>query len=309
MKVHHLNCGTMRPFGGRLVSGTGPLLATAELVCHCLLIETDHGLVLVDSGLGTGDVTDPDASLSRGWQWRSRPVLDIAETALRQVEQLGYSASDVRHVVLTHLDLDHAGGLRDFPDAQVHVLRTELEAATAARTSAERMRYPRLHWSHVTRWAPHDPQGETWFGFEAVRELPGLPAEILLVPLIGHTVGHTGVAVRDGDRWLLHAGDAYLFHGEMRPEAPWCSPGLRFIQNRMETVRGLRIANQDRLRELVRYHGDEITVFSAHDPVELRTAQRGRVAGGLSAAAAGTSARRAGRPGRAAASPATPRPR
>jgi hypothetical protein len=44
MTIHHLNCGTMRPFGGRLVSGTGPVLATAELVCHCLLVEADHGL-------------------------------------------------------------------------------------------------------------------------------------------------------------------------------------------------------------------------------------------------------------------------
>jgi glyoxylase-like metal-dependent hydrolase (beta-lactamase superfamily II) len=142
-----------------------------------------------------------------------------------------------------------------------------------------------------------------------VRELPGLPPEILLVPLIGHTVGHTGVAVRDGDRWLLHAGDAYFFHGEMRPEAHWCTPALRLMQNQAETARGLRLANQDRLRELVGSHGDEVTVFSAHDPVELRAAQGARAAGGLSAAAAGTSARRAGRPGRAAASPATPRPR
>jgi glyoxylase-like metal-dependent hydrolase (beta-lactamase superfamily II) len=273
VKVHHLNCATMRPFGGRLVTGTGPVLATAALVCHCLLIETDNGLVLVDSGLGTGDVTDPDATLDRGWRRLARPVLDIGETALHQVEGLGFRASDVRHVVLTHLDLDHGGGLRDFPDAQVHVLRTELEAALNARSGSERTRYPRGQWAHGPKWAPHDPQGEEWLGFQAVRDIPGLPPEILLVPLIGHTVGHTGVAVREHDRWLLHAGDAYFFHGEMRPDAPWCTPGLRLMQRRVETVRGMRLANQDRLRELVRSHGDEITVFNAHDPVQLRAAR------------------------------------
>lgn len=45
MRVHHLNCGTMRPFGGRLVDGTGSVLRRAEMVCHCLLLETSGGLV------------------------------------------------------------------------------------------------------------------------------------------------------------------------------------------------------------------------------------------------------------------------
>ncbi|MFD0510570.1 MBL fold metallo-hydrolase [Streptomyces aureus] len=31
---------------------------------------------------------------------------------------LGYAVDDVRHIVLTHLDLDHAGGLPDFPRAR-----------------------------------------------------------------------------------------------------------------------------------------------------------------------------------------------
>jgi glyoxylase-like metal-dependent hydrolase (beta-lactamase superfamily II) len=276
MRIHHLNCGTMRPYGGRLVSGSGPVLAAAEMICHCLLVEADHGLVLVDSGYGTDDVRYPDASLTRSFRRLARPVLAESETALRQVEGLGFSAEDVRDVVLTHLDLDHGGGLRDFPHARVHVLRSELEAARSARTSTERTRYPRAQWAHGPRWVTHDPQGDEWFGFAAVRDLPDVRADIRLVPLTGHTVGHTGVAVRDGDGWLLHAGDAYFHHDEMRADAPACPPGLRYMQARMETARGLRLANQERLRELVREHGDQITVFSAHDPVELQTLQRHR---------------------------------
>jgi len=274
MRVHHLNCGTMRPFGGRLVSGSGPLLATAEMICHCLLVEADHGLVLVDTGYGLDDVRDPDASLTRGFRRLARPVRDESETALRQIEALGFSADDVRDVVLTHLDLDHGGGLRDFPHARVHVLRSELEAARSARTSRERTRYPRAQWSHGPRWVTHDPQGEEWFGFAAVGALPGVDADIRLVPLAGHTVGHTGVAVRDGDGWLLHAGDAYFHRREMRADAPACPPGLRWMQRRMETARGLRLANQERLRELVRDNADRITIFCAHDASELRALQR-----------------------------------
>ena len=273
MKVHHLNCGTMRPYGGRLISGTGSVFAAATMVCHCLLIETEAGLVLVDSGLGTGDVRDPDATLDRNWRRLCRPVLDESETALRQIERLGYAASDVRHVVLTHLDLDHAGGLRDFPAAKVHVLADELAAAESARTAAERRRYPRAQWAHGPDWVTHRPDGEDWFGFQAVRDIAGLPADILLVPLVGHTLGHTGVAVRTGERWLLHAGDAFFFHRETATP-PYCSPALRVMQRQVETVRELRLANQDRLRELVRDHGDTVDVINAHSEILLRQHQR-----------------------------------
>ncbi|MBP2340579.1 glyoxylase-like metal-dependent hydrolase (beta-lactamase superfamily II) [Saccharothrix coeruleofusca] len=262
MKAHHLNCGTMRPFGGRLVSGRGSAFATAELVCHCLLLETDDGLVLVDTGIGLEDIRDPSPTLP--WYWRAvaRPSLDESETALRQVERLGFRAEDVRHVVLTHMDLDHAGGLRDFPHAEVHVLREELDGLLEP---AAKARYPLGQRAHGPKWRPYEPTGERWFGFDGVREFR---PDVLLVPLIGHTRGHTGVAVRTGGKWLLHAGDSYFFHGQLE-ERPSCPPGLALLEKGMETVRDLRLSNLERLRELVRDHRSEVDVFSAHDPVEL----------------------------------------
>ncbi|MEU4738881.1 MBL fold metallo-hydrolase [Actinosynnema sp. NPDC023658] len=270
MKVHHLNCGTMRPFGGKLVTGEGSYFRAAELVCHVLLLETDDGLVLVDSGLGVGDVRRPGDTLARWWRAMSRPVLDESETAVRQVEALGFAASDVRDVVLTHLDLDHGGGLRDFPQARVHLSAEELAAATRPdRSGNDRVRYPDGQWRHGPKWVPHETTGETWFGFSGVREVR---PDVLLVPLFGHTHGHTGVAVRDGDRWLLHAGDSYFFHGEMATP-PHCPPALTFMQKRMQVASGLRLANQDRLRELVRDHGASVDVFNAHDATLLRRHQ------------------------------------
>ncbi len=266
MKVHHLNSGTMRPFGGKLVDGKGSAFSAATLVCHVLLLETDDGLVLVDSGMGLEDVRNPGPTLAWHWRLMSRPVLDERETALRQVEALGFRAVDVRHIVLTHLDLDHAGGLRDFPNAEVHVLQEELDSALRpGKTGNDRTRYPDGQWSHGPKWVTHEPHGEQWFGFDGVREFR---PDILLVPLIGHTRGHTGVAVNTGSGWLLHAGDSYMYHGEMRTP-PNSTPALRFMQSRMDTVRELRLSNQDRLRDLVRNHGDEIDVFSAHDAAEL----------------------------------------
>ncbi len=254
MKVHHLNCGTMRP----------PLVA-GGIVAHCLLIETDRGLVLVDTGFGTHEVTNPGETINALSRAVLKPVLEIEETAIFQVEKRGYGAEDVRHILLTHLDLDHAGGLRDFPNATVHVLDTELEAATNPPTAKDRMRFPKAQREGVT-FETHKAEGENWFGFEAVRDIAGLPEDILMVPLIGHTRGHTGIAVKGDDGWLLHAGDAYFYRGEIETP-PSNIFALKLTAKQTETIREQRLSNVERLKELKA--NEDVEIFCAHDPVEL----------------------------------------
>ncbi|GLZ34375.1 MBL fold metallo-hydrolase [Lentzea sp. NBRC 105346] len=257
MKVRHLNLGTMRP-----------LLLGAEMVCHSLLVETEQGLVLVDTGFGTHEVLEPREHMPWAVRAIMRPRLAMEETAAHQVVDLGYELTDVRHIVLTHLDFDHSGGLRDFPHATVHVLADELTAARNPVTRNEKQRYPAVQRAGVDNWATHTATGEPWFGFEAVRDIPGLPDDILLVPLIGHTRGHTGVAVKGDDKWLLHAGDAYFHRADMAspPKGPAL---LNVFQKQVQVIAGQRLSNQDRLRRLVAEHADEVDVFCAHDPVEL----------------------------------------
>jgi glyoxylase-like metal-dependent hydrolase (beta-lactamase superfamily II) len=269
MKVHHLNCGTMHPVGGGLVDGRPGLLRRSELVCHCLLLETGDGLVLVDTGFGRQAAEQPG-------KWLGKPFLTmvgakpaVEESAAAQITALGLSPEDVRHIVPTHLDIDHAGGLADFPNAVVHVRAEEHRAATSPKNPRERVRFRQIQFAHTPLWAPYDESGESWFGFDAVRELKGLPPEILLIPLAGHTMGHSGVAVDTGDGWLLHAGDAYFFHGQLDPVRPHCPPGLTLFQNLVQTKHEPRMANLRRLRELARNHADEVIIFSAHDPVDL----------------------------------------
>jgi glyoxylase-like metal-dependent hydrolase (beta-lactamase superfamily II) len=273
MRIHHLSCGSLCPHGGRLIGGEGGLLSTADVVCHCLLIEKADGLVLVDTGFGREDARNP-AQLGQPFRAVLRPRPRLAETAIAQVEGLGFAAADVRHVVATHLDVDHAGGLPDFPDAEVHVLAAEL--AEALRPSLrERSRYiGGAHWKHGPRWVEHrcEAGGERWFGFESVRILPGPDAEVALIPLLGHSRGHTGVAVNAGERWLLHCGDAYFNHGEVATP-PSCPPGLRVFQRVLASDNGARTANAERLRELAASHGDEIALFCSHDPHELTREQ------------------------------------
>ncbi len=51
-KIHHLKCGSMCPVCAPLFGQKG---WKAEIVCHCLLVETDRGLVLIDTGFGLQD--------------------------------------------------------------------------------------------------------------------------------------------------------------------------------------------------------------------------------------------------------------
>ena len=196
-----------------------------------------------------------------------RPDTRPHGSVLGQLAGLGFTREDVRHVIPTHLDLDHAGGLPDFPEAQVHVFEAEHRAAMERATLQDRTRYRRQHFAHGPRWDLRSEEGERWFGFAGVRAIDR-HEEILLIPLIGHTRGHCGVAVRNEQGWLLHAGDAYFFHGELeRP--PRCPPGLVLFQLLAALDNRQRRANQDRLRELVHAHGSEVEVHSAHCPVEL----------------------------------------
>ncbi|WP_426753454.1 MBL fold metallo-hydrolase [Myxococcus sp. Y35] len=282
MRVHHINCGTMCPASARFVLGEGGLFSKARLVCHCLVIESNDGLVLVDTGLGLHDIADT-ARLGRRFIRRSAPVLDPQEAAVSRVEQLGFRREDVRHIIPTHLDLDHIGGLSDFPSAQVHVFRDEHAAAMVPEGRSKLFGYRPRQWGHGPRWTPYAVDGERWFGFEAVRVIPGLSTEVLLVPLAGHTSGHCGVAVREGGRWLLHAGDAYFHHREVDPVAPRSPPGLALFQRMRSVDNAARLANQARLRQLVRDHADEVSIFSAHCATEFDRHAAGTLAAGAPA--------------------------
>lgn len=261
-RIHHLNCGTMCPLGKGLIDGA----AGASLVCHVLLIEGSQGLILVDTGFGDGDVRNP-RQLGRAFNTLIRPRLEPAETALSQLGTLGFDAADVSDIVLTHIDPDHAGGLPDFPRARVHVFADE-HGAWLQPTLRERPRRVAEHWAHRPRWEIHDVEGDRWLDFEGVRVLAESGSEALLIPLPGHTRGHTAVAVRQSQGWLLHCGDAYFHRDEIRLP-PSCPPWLRAFQSLTQANGMLRRQNQERLRELAHGRRGEVELICSHDPVEL----------------------------------------
>ena len=248
MNIQHLNCGILH----------APPHPPAA--CHCLLLENQGRAALIDTGIGLHDVARP---LERIGQ----PLIDLAGfqfheaiTASRQIERLGLRPADVTDVVLTHADPDHTGGLADFPGAAVHLAHEE-----HARVESVHWRYLPSHFAHGPRWVPHGPSPRRWFGLEARPVALRCGAEVLLIPLFGHTLGHCGVAVAHGGRWTLHAGDAYYLRGELESDN---HPVAALAVQRADDD-GLRRASIAALRRLARDHGADVVMFGYHDFTEF----------------------------------------
>nr|WP_090280118.1 MBL fold metallo-hydrolase [Mycolicibacterium komanii]CRL76229.1 Zn-dependent hydrolase [Mycolicibacterium komanii] len=259
MKVHHLNCGSMHPYG------------VPVLVCHVLVIETDNGLVLVDSGYGLADCDDP-ARRTGPTRRFFRPFFDRDETAIRQVERLGFRREDVRHIVVTHFDVDHIGGLSDFPDAEIHCTAAEVLGAMHPPTRAERFRFRSAQWDHGPKIVEHTPDGDKWRGFAAAKELTEISPGIVLISLPGHTRGHACVAVDAGHRWLLHCGDAF-YHPDTIGGPPRIAPALAAFEKVAAFNRKQVRDNHARLTELYRRSDPDLLLLCSHDPGLLQYAQ------------------------------------
>ena len=250
MHIHHLNCGTIHPYWPRI-----------DNIVYCLLVETSDGLLLVDTGFGTQDFTNP-TRLVRLFTALLRTPRDLNGTAVAQVKKLGYSPDDVAHIVMTHLHIDHAGGLRDFPQAQVHVHALEHQAALHPKGFMERF-YVSAHWAHGPLWVIHDQANTPWFDFMSIPILPGVQPDIRLIPLHGHSRGHCMVAIETDKGWLLHCADAtYPFFHDGHPDQPIDSPPNWLVN----LILG---PHTPRLRAFHEAHGDEVQMICSHDPVSF----------------------------------------
>lgn len=244
-QIYHLDSGPMRPYWPRI---TG--------VTYVLLVETNQGWLLVDSGFGSRDFKHP--TLKMKWFLRAlRIPIDPDLAIINQVRKLGLRPTDIRHIVLTHLHLDHAGGLVDFPWAQVHLCKKEFDAAQN-RQGLLAGGYVSDHWVHRPYWRLYEEPDVIWFGFPSYK-LRGFEPDIRLIPTPGHTKGHCMVTIQTPQKWVLNCGDAcypfYLSNAEQ-----YISPPQKLVQ--------LILGNhQTQIAELLENHGNEIEILTAHDPV------------------------------------------
>jgi glyoxylase-like metal-dependent hydrolase (beta-lactamase superfamily II) len=251
IKVHHLNCV-------RIESPMGSAIG------HCLLLEGEKELILVDAGIGLSETMEPEERLGKKLIESTGFIFDQKATALRQIEKLGFRYDQVRHCIVSHLDPDHIGGLADFPDMTIHLSAEEYNAFKDGNE-----RYLPQQMAHNPEIKIYEENDSEWFGLPARQLKLNFDVEIFLVPLFGHTKGHCGVTFRKSKKWILYVADAYYLRAEIidsnHPVGQLAT--IRAVDN------DLRKKSLNKIREVVRKHTNEIDYFGYHDPGEFPNSQ------------------------------------
>jgi N-acyl homoserine lactone hydrolase len=206
------------------------------------LVQTDDGQnVLVDTGVTRQLIG----------AYRRSPEMGIRmeedDYVVAQLARIGVAPEDVRYLVCTHYDGDHAGNHDAFPSAELVVQRTHHAAAVGG---MERLQPLRAQWDH--------PDGRFRFVDGDTELLPGIE----LIETSGHVPGHQAVLVRLPETGpVLLAIDAIPSRGLLDPDS-------REITQFDHEEDGVR-ASTRKLVELAEREGVTLIVFG-HDAEQWR---------------------------------------
>ena len=259
LTLQPLSTGTFKANYADLV--TGGTSETVRLPIPVYLIRHPQGVVLFDSGLGTR--FDREVS---GW-WVNQ-LLEIflpyrllpKETAVQQLRELGIPPGAVTTVVVSHLHFDHAGGLRDFPQAQVVVSRAEWDNAQVGRWRARMRGIIKEQLEGLKIWPIDYQPGTAYSSFEASLDLFG-DGSLLLLSTPGHTPGHQSLLVTTGSgKKILLTGDAVWVRENYEQPSPkgW---KVRLVGEETEEAWRTTLA-------IRQFHQDhpEVLIIPGHDP-------------------------------------------
>lgn len=221
MKVHVLHTGEVRvspylPFGGdncNLLKASGMTTPKEDwiwLPVSVYLIEHPKGLILVDTGwhrdMSPEGVYDKAAQIkslgSRVLYNVNQGQIPLGEAVDEQLEAMGIKPADLDYVLLTHLDCDHANGLRAVKDAK-HIIVAQEELDCARKNGF--IRYKKKWWEGV------DLQTIEWNGTEGPAQksfdLFG-DGSIKMINIPGHCDGLCAVKItREDGRYVLLFSD------------------------------------------------------------------------------------------------------
>jgi N-acyl homoserine lactone hydrolase len=221
VRLHSLLCGrTVAPPAyllrepGRLATrralgvGVGRSQWLPVPIVAFLLEHPGAGRVLIDTGLHPSVAVKPAESFGRITLLAFRDLqMDAGQAVPAQLRERGIDPGEVKTVVMTHLHVDHASGVSEFPEATFVLSRSEWEAATS---QGQLHGYVTRQFDHAFDYRLLDFDGqepESFAGFARSFDLFG-DGSVRTVYTPGHTLGHMSVVVRTAGGEVLVAGDA-----------------------------------------------------------------------------------------------------
>ena len=194
---------------------------------YVFVIEHQDGLVLFDAGMDPAVVTNPDYFPDKVTAFFMRRIFRFhqgpEDTLARQLEIAGYSPSQVRTAVISHLHFDHAGGIRDIPQADLVVSREAWEHMNGPHPEREGvlkrdLDIPEARWRRIGFEPVDDP---SLAPFDHAYDLMG-DGSLILLPTPGHLPGSISMLIRRAPAPpLLLIGDlAYSLAAMERGQIP-----------------------------------------------------------------------------------------
>jgi len=206
LEIHVFNTGALSLPRGFLFQG-GSWFERMDLPIPAFVIRhPDGSAVVFDAGFSERVNRDPNRYIGFFASIVGRFAMADGQNLAAQMRSAGIDPGSVSHVVVSHLHFDHAGGIEEFPNAEVVVSYSERSNARHAEGSLSF--FNPSDFDSVTRWREIDFDTRSPYAtFDAHVDLLG-DDSIHLVPLPGHTVGSIGMIVRLQDGPVLLAGDA-----------------------------------------------------------------------------------------------------
>lgn len=225
---------------------------TEWLPIYAWAIETDRGIVLVDTGESArvhtpGYLPTWHPFYQRATRFRVTPEDELGS----QMRRLGIHTSDIRAVVLTHLHTDHAGGLRHVIGCPIWVHAAEL--ARASGWLGRLNGYLPHRWPRWWQPRPFEFVDRSVGPFARSAEI-GVGEEFLVLPTPGHTPSHVSVLVQGSPSVLLAGDTSYTQQNLLDGKIDGVSPNPEISRQTLLRIREL--ARQQPLVYLPTHDGD-----------------------------------------------------
>jgi N-acyl homoserine lactone hydrolase len=271
------HCGWMR--APRAVFFDSPSYDLIHLpFMSAVAFHRDHGPILVDAPYGLEGPKNVGAMLDLLLR-RGGMRFEEQWSIVPRLEQLGFRAADVSHILMTHLHYDHTGGMKTLCHADFHASMTEWDFAVSLPPRRARIKgyvpedyraiRPRMNLVEEVPLIGDDVQGVDVLG----------DGSIEMIALPGHTIGQVGYRfnMTDGRR-IFHVGDAAFSLDQIKAGINFgffprkVAYDLEQAVSTLEALRAYHRANPDDV--LVSSHDSALGEECLAGPVHLRASDR-----------------------------------